>query len=444
MGAEECPYTLGSEEVAQETMERFWVKWAEDLGDGPVESRLEVKQDRWENVWRNTKFWYGMSPEQMLAMLERLQAEAWEIDWECSDERLKKHFIKLILPLKPGFNNSRPKWVEVLVATKGAKLNGTILRKWYDEFQLDSSKPLNDKCNKDFLTGENMDPDGPSMKNQSGVMGPVPSWRRTVELGFPPGSSSRRMKKRSSSDSVERNGGLESAATDNSAQLAAMQLELIKLREQANRGTERQGKPQGKNAPIDLIKEPWRGAVSQAQYAKHWRVYPGDNLCPFYAVYCNLPAALAQQKKLNKSVCNCIGGYVLATGQQKNEDYTAQATPQERRKVYSDLKAMDQAKEKACEGLADYDALREIRVVYSEKRRQYKLAVIKRWQSQKQAGGGKKLASSAVQRQEEHEEDTDEEEPSGIEEVEDEEDLLVSSSEEEDERKLTEIDSVDQ
>jgi hypothetical protein len=337
MEADERPYTLGSEEAAREIMERFWVKWAEDLGDGPVESRLQAKQDKWENVWRNLRFWYDMSPEQMLSMLERRQAEAWDLDLECSDERLKKHFLKLILPMKPGFNNSRPKWVEALMVTPGARLSGTLLRRWYDEFQLDSSKPL---------AGENMDPNGPSMKNQSGDMGPVPIWRRTVEMGFPPGSSSRKStKKRSSSDSVERNEGLESAATNNSAQLAAMQLELVKLREQAqqsNRGTERQGKPQGKNAPIDLIKEPWRRAVSQAQYVHHWKAYPGDKLCPFYAVYCNLPEALAQQKKLNKSVCNCIGGYSLATGQQKHEDYTAQATSKERRKVYSDLKAMDQ------------------------------------------------------------------------------------------------------
>jgi hypothetical protein len=58
MEVDDRPYTLGSEEAAQETLVRFWAKWAEDLGDGPVESRLESKQDKWENDWRNLRFWY--------------------------------------------------------------------------------------------------------------------------------------------------------------------------------------------------------------------------------------------------------------------------------------------------------------------------------------------------------------------------------------------------
>jgi hypothetical protein len=60
-------------------MTRFWLKWAEDLGEGLADSRLESKQEKWENDWRALRFWFGQSPEDMLMMLEEMQAGAWEI-----------------------------------------------------------------------------------------------------------------------------------------------------------------------------------------------------------------------------------------------------------------------------------------------------------------------------------------------------------------------------
>jgi hypothetical protein len=137
--------------------------------------------------------------------------------------------------------------------------------------------------------------------------------------------------------------------------------------------------------------------VDRQEYVKHWKGYPGDNSCPLHTVYCNIPEARAQQKKLGKSVCKCIGGYSMETGEMEHEDFTAQATPSQRQKIYKDLKALEDAKEKACRGVTG-EKLRELRVECSEKKREYKLNVFKHWQERKHAA---QISSEAVQMQEE-------------------------------------------
>ena len=123
-GVDERPYELNSDEAAKETMARFWLKWAEDLGEGIAESRLESKQEKWESDWRGLRFWYGQSPEDMLMMLQEMQAEAWEIELPCSDDKVKKLFGALVLPTIGGFRNNRPEFIQTIFTTPGKKLTG--------------------------------------------------------------------------------------------------------------------------------------------------------------------------------------------------------------------------------------------------------------------------------------------------------------------------------
>jgi hypothetical protein len=87
----------------------------------------------------------------------------------------------------------------------------------------------------------------------------------------------------------------------------------------------------------------------------------------------------------------------MATGEKQHEDFTAQATPAERRRVYKDLKEFEDAKEKAYKGVTNYEQLRNIRVECTDKKCDYKLNIFKHWQAKKHA----QINSSAVQRQDE-------------------------------------------
>jgi hypothetical protein len=134
----------------------------------------------------------------------------------------------------------------------------------------------------------------------------------------------------------------------------------------------------------------------------------------------------------------------MATGNVKHEDFTAQATPSQRHKIYKELKDLEDAREKACRGVTG-EKLRELRVECTEKKREYKLNVFRHWQEKKHAA---QISSAAVQMQEEaqsraYQEEEDEENGgtglSSIEEVEEDEDV-----DEERERLRSEIDSVEQ
>ena len=121
--------------------------------------------------------------------------------------------------------------------------------------------------------------------------------------------------------------------------------------------------------------------MEQLEYDKHWKDYPGDDFCPFHTVFCNIPEARARQKELGKKGCSCTDGYCMVTGEMVHEDFSVQATPSQRRKIYKDLKATEDAKEVACKGVTG-EKLREIRVACTEKKREYKLNVFKHWQQQ--------------------------------------------------------------
>jgi hypothetical protein len=286
------------------------------------------------------------------------------------------------------------------------------------------------------------------------VLAAVPYWRRTEKMGFPPGAVKDRKNKKKASDSVEMGTPLESSAAEEKLTYEKMQAQLnqqiSQMQAQLNQISQKRGtrRTTSQGRPIDLVVTPWQRAVEQHEYVKHWKGYVGDDSCPLHTVYCNIKESRAQQLKLGKEVCPCIGGYNMETGEMEHEDFTAQATPSQRRKIYKDLKALEDAKEEACKGVAG-EKLREIRVACTTKKREYKLNLFKHWQERKHAA---QISSEAVQVQEEaqsrayQEEETEEDDEesggtglSSIEEVEEDEDV-----DEERERLRSEIDSVEQ
>jgi hypothetical protein len=174
--------------------------------------------------------------------------------------------------------------------------------------------------------------------------------------------------------------------------------QISQLKEQLKAKGKGTGRASSQRQPIDLTEMPWKRAVEQHEYTKHWQKYPGDKSCPFHTVYCNTAESRAQQLKLGKRACaNVLVANDMATGNGQHEDFTAQATPSQRHKIYKELKALEDAKEKACRGVTG-EKLRELRVECTEKKREYKLNVFRYWQEKKHAA---QISSAAVQMQEE-------------------------------------------
>jgi hypothetical protein len=90
-------------EWAQEVLKRFWAKWNEDFPDVLQASRKASMVEIWNADWLNMRFWYYISPERMLALLEGMQVRALEIGVGCTHEMVKRRFGELVLPAIGGF-----------------------------------------------------------------------------------------------------------------------------------------------------------------------------------------------------------------------------------------------------------------------------------------------------------------------------------------------------
>jgi hypothetical protein len=161
-------------EWAHEVLERFWAKWDEDFPDVLQASRKAAMVETWHAEWPSMRFWYFISPERMLALLEEKQCRAIEIVVTYTHAMVKKRFGELVLPAISGFSVSRPAWVQEVFVTEGMKLTAAVLDRWYDQQNLDSSLPLSAPRNKTRLPNCEMDPNKPSMLNSSNMPAAVP------------------------------------------------------------------------------------------------------------------------------------------------------------------------------------------------------------------------------------------------------------------------------
>jgi hypothetical protein len=129
-------------EWAREVLLRFWAKWDEDFPDVLQESRKTAMVEAWHADWLSMRFWYYLSPERMLALLEEYQCRAMEIGVTCTHEMVKKRFGELVLPAINGFSAGRPAWVQKVFSTDGMQLTAAVLDRWCDQQNLDSCQAL--------------------------------------------------------------------------------------------------------------------------------------------------------------------------------------------------------------------------------------------------------------------------------------------------------------
>jgi hypothetical protein len=192
-----------------------------------------------------------------------------------------------------------------------------------------------------------MDIDGDSFLGHSGRLGPLPQRYRTAKWGV------RKSKKKSESASVEqaeqseRLEGTEcgsvdyAAAVGASGELPQSVKEYIEGRLAALAST----RPQSNNVPRASGPNgkamPWGANTTWQQYKDHYTTFPGPTTCPFNKVYHNLAPHRAQMKKLGKQACACIQGYDINTGDAKGENYTQQATPSARKRVWEMFKVIE-------------------------------------------------------------------------------------------------------
>ena len=176
-------------EWARAVLQKFWVKWDEDFPDVLQESRKKALIEAWHADWLSLRFWYYISPEQMLALLEDYQCRALAIGVTCTHEMVKKRYGELVLPAITGFSVGRPDWVNEVFLTGGVQLTASVLDRWYDQHNLDSCLPLSHPRNRTRLQSIEMDPNKASMLNAKNMPAPVPWEKRTVQLGFAPGAA---------------------------------------------------------------------------------------------------------------------------------------------------------------------------------------------------------------------------------------------------------------
>jgi hypothetical protein len=152
------------------------------------------------------------------------------------------------------------------------------------------------------------------------------------------------------------------------------------------RGTKRADGAYGTDA--QLAAEPWRRKATVGEYKSHFNKFLVNGCC-FHLVHHNFPEWRAQMAKLKKKFCACIAGYDIRNGEQRGEDFSAQATPAERRRVWNELSKMEAArvKEDALEGSNWKLNGRK----YMDLKYKLKSDTIKHWQSIKHA-----LKSSAA------------------------------------------------
>jgi hypothetical protein len=132
---------------------------------------------------------------------------------------------------------------------------------------------------------------------------------------------------------------------------------------------------------------PWDTGPTWQEYNEHYATYPGPTKCPFSKVYHNLAPYLAQMKKLGKQSCACIQGYDINTGTAKGDNYTQQATPSERKRVWEIFKAIEDKSSEQWNATprSDVGARARIRELAREQRYEETLKVVRHWQSIKQA-----------------------------------------------------------
>jgi hypothetical protein len=61
---------VNGSEWAKEVLRRFWAKWDEEFPDVLQATRKADVVETWHTDWLTMRFWYYLSPERMLALLE--------------------------------------------------------------------------------------------------------------------------------------------------------------------------------------------------------------------------------------------------------------------------------------------------------------------------------------------------------------------------------------
>jgi hypothetical protein len=92
-------------------------------------------------------------------------------------------------------------------------------------------------------------------------------------------------------------------------------------------------------------------------------------------------------KQLGKQSCTCVQGYDINTGDVRGDNYTQQATPSERKRVWEIFKAIEDKSSEQWNATprGDEGARARIRELAREQRHEETLKVVRHWQSIKQA-----------------------------------------------------------
>ena len=174
---------------AKKVMEMFWVKWGETYvkpEETDEDNKLKAKVLKKE--FDDVQFWYGNSPVDNLLELNRIQADGWVCGLDISNRDIKKKVLECNLPSIGAFNGvSLPPAIQVYFEYNEPDSDGeeddleltpVVMQKWYSLGGLDGKAPLNTGKNKSLLLAYEMDPDKPCMPNTTGVIKPVPRWKR--------------------------------------------------------------------------------------------------------------------------------------------------------------------------------------------------------------------------------------------------------------------------
>ena len=403
-------FKTNDDEWAAAVMERFWIAWGKRYPSAPPESRLETSRHEWHSEWADMIFWYGQSPEDMLDSLLAMQARAVKLKIACTNEHIKTKFRRLVLPKTTAFTTGKPPDIAAVFATPGVELTQNHIAEWYGGADLDQEQALTAVRNKQHLADIRMGIDEDSFLDAKGMLGPLPVRYRNAKYGV-----KRSNKKKNESASVEQaeqaesereGAGAECGSVDYAAAVGATgelpqslkdyidsRLTALAAQKPQSSKTPRASGPNGKIMP-------WDTQPTKDQYKEHYVTYQGDTMCPFPSVYHNLEPYRAQMKKLGKQSCACVQGYDINTGDARGDDYTQQATPSERKRVWKIFKAIEDESSEQWNATprSDVGARERIRQLAREQRYEEKLKVIRHWQSIKQAKqqGGRSSASSEV------------------------------------------------
>ena len=410
---------------AKKVMELFWVKWGETYvqpEETDEDNKIQAKVLKKE--FDDVQFWYGNSPVDNLLELNRIQASGWACGLDITNREIKDKVLECNLPAIGTFNGvNLPPAIQPYFdydgsdsddEGEGLELTPVVMQKWYALGGLDGKTPLNVGKNKSLLLSYEMDPDKPCLPNATGMIKPVPRWKRKEKWGYSAEEMAPKARRAAggkyAGDASERRvpegdaaGGRMNAAGHF---VPAWFLRMSPSKFEAF-------VPRIANAP-ELYQ-----SVGQDVWEKFYRTFPGKGMCPITPAH-NTVEARAMMKANGQESCPCISGVSL-TNNRFGDDYTAQATEDELKKLHAKCVVIQQEKERRW--LVEEHHMRDgIKKWANQERKRIKREAVQEWQAMKGAAALTSMAVETAATTAKGLTAVDEEEASYVEELEDEDD----------------------